>query len=330
VSAQQKLGDVTAHHPSSVLTVGEPIVAIMPDAPTPVDASTSMRTSVGGAELNTAVALRRLGLDVTFIGRVGDDIFGRLVLDHLRAEDISTDTVVVDPTRPTACYVREWLPDGRRRISYHRSGAAGAALGLSDVVWPERAPDIVHVTGITMALSPNARAVIERVVDHAGAHGIAISFDPNHRPALWSADDARATLLAVADRATVTLLSEDDREVMYPGLDERAVLAAAAERAGSTVVMKLGDRGVIAADGGTMIEVPADLVARPLDPVGAGDAFDAGFLAAHLAGASLRDALAVGAHVAARVVEVAGDHDGAPRLDQLPEHLAELVRGNRR
>lgn len=310
----------------TVLTIGEPIVAIMPDGPTAVDASTRLRTSVGGAELNTAVALRRLGLDVTYIGRVGDDILGRLVLDHLRAEGISTDNVVVDPARPTACYLREWLPDGRRRISYHRSGAAGSALGLGDVVWPDRAPDLVHVTGITMALSPNAREVIETVVEHAVERGIPVSFDPNHRPKLWSAEHARPALLAIADRATLTLLSEDDRAVMFPDLDERAVVAAAADRPDATLVMKLGERGVIATAGGNVVEVAADVVDAPLDPVGAGDAFDAGFIATHLAGAPLSDALAMGAYVAARVVEIAGDHDGAPRLDQLPARLAALLR----
>lgn len=312
----------------SVLTIGEPIVAIMPDGPTTVDASTRLRTSVGGAELNTAVALRRLGLDVTYIGRVGDDILGRLVLDHLRAEGIGTDTVIVDAARPTACYLREWLPDGRRRISYHRSGAAGSALDPSDVVWPERAPDLVHVTGITMALSANARAVIEMVVERATDQGIPVSFDPNHRPKLWSAADARPALLGIADRATITLLSEDDRAAMFPDLDERDVIAAAAGRPDTTLVMKLGERGVIAMAGGGVVEVPADTVDEPVDPVGAGDAFDAGFIAAHLAGAPLPDALALGAHVAARVVEVAGDHEGAPRLDQLPVRLAALLRSD--
>jgi 2-dehydro-3-deoxygluconokinase len=311
----------------TVLTIGEPIVAIMPDGPTTVDASTRLRTSVGGAELNTAVALRRLGLDVTYIGRVGDDILGRLVLDHLRAEGISTDTVVVDPARPTACYLREWLPDGQRRISYHRSGSAGSALGIGDVVWPDRAPDLVHVTGITMALSPDAREVIETVVEQAVERGIPVSFDPNHRPKLWSAADARPALLGIADRATITLLSEDDRAAMYPDLDERAVVDAAAGRPHGTLVLKLGERGVIAAAGGDVVEVAADVVDAPVDPVGAGDAFDAGFIVAYLSGAPLRDALAMGAHVAARVVEMPGDHDGAPRVDQLPAHLAALLRG---
>ncbi len=315
----------------SVLTIGEPIVAIMPDSPVEVDGSTRMRISVGGAELNTAVALRRLGLDVTFIGRVGDDILARIVLDHLRAEGISTDAVIVDQTRPTACYLREWLPDGERRISYHRSGAAGSALDAGDVRWPERDPDLVHVTGITMALSPTARTAIETVVARAAERGVPVSFDPNFRPKLWSAADARPALLDIADSATVTLLSEDDRAAMYPDLDERAVLAtllaAAADRPGATTVLKLGDRGVLGVDQHGAVDVPADLVDHPVDPVGAGDAFDAGFIAAHLAGAPLRDALVVGAHVAARVVEAPGDHDGAPRLDELPAHLAAILRG---
>lgn len=303
---------------SSVLVIGEPIVAVMPEQPAAISEQSRCRFSIGGAELNTAVALRRLGVDVHYVGAVGDDLLGRMVVDHLRAEDIATGGVVIDPSRPTACYVREWLPDGRRRVSYHRSGSAGTALSIADVVWPD--PDLVHVTGITLALGSSPAALIDAVVERATAEDVPVSFDPNHRPALWSAEQARPALVGLAERSRILLMSEDDRDAMFPGVDDRELVGAMQLRTGGIVVLKLGVRGAIAADGARLVEQPAEHVEHAVDPVGAGDAFDAGFLAAHLAGTDLTQALRLGAHVAARVVEVAGDHDGAPC--ELPADLA--------
>ena len=79
-----------------VVTLGEPIVALLPDGPVPFAEDRACRWSVGGAELNVAVGLRRLGVDVHLIARVGDDPLGRMVTDHLRAEGLTTDGVVVD------------------------------------------------------------------------------------------------------------------------------------------------------------------------------------------------------------------------------------------
>lgn len=311
---------------TEVLTVGQPIVAVLPTEPVPVTESVPCHWSIGGAELNVAVGLQRLGVAATFRGHVGDDPLGAMVAAHLEREGMDAAALTVDPVRPTACYVREWLPDGRRRPTYHRGVAAGTVVGDGELGWSGTPPRLVHVTGITPALGPSSAAAIAALVRRAHADGVPVSVDPNHRPQLWSAADAAPVLLDLAAHADVLLMSDDDAAVIFPGLSPEAALAAALELGASVVVVKCGERGALGGRAGELVEVPAAPAGPPVDPVGAGDAFDAGFLAGHLRGLPLADCLRLGAFCGARAVEQPGEHDAAPGRSDLPEDLAALLR----
>lgn len=310
---------------SAVLTVGQPIVAVLPTAPEPLSEDMTCRWSVGGAELNVAVGLRRLGVPAQFCGHVGDDPLGSMVRSHLEREGVDGSTIVVDPARPTACYVREWLPDGRRRPTYLRRDAAGTATTDAEFGWGHEAPALVHVTGITPALGPSPRSAIAALVRRSRLSGVPVSVDPNHRPQLWSAAEAAPTLRLLASHADVLLMSDEDAEVLFPGLGPEDAIVAAFDLGCSTVVLKRGDRGAIGADGVDTIEIPVAPSGPVIDPVGAGDAFDAGFLAGRLHDLSLLDSLRLGAYCGARAVEAPGEHDNAPRLAELPADLVALL-----
>lgn len=300
-----------------VLTVGAPIVAVLPTGPEPIGAASTCRFAVGGAEVNLAVGLARLGVAVEFIGRVGDDPLGAMVLDRLRGAGIGCEGVVVDVDRATDLYLREWLPDGLRRPLYYRTGTAGAALCPDDVDrWIGTGPDgfaaidAVHLTGITPALGASATAAVRAVIDAARAAGAPIGLDPNHRPRLWSAEDARPVLVEMARAATLLLLSNEDAEVLFgPGLGVDAVIDAAHALGPALVVFKSGADGAVISDGRGSVEVPALSVPDAVDPVGAGDAFDAGFIAGWLRGDDLETSGRLGAQAAAAVIRRPGEHE---------------------
>ena len=310
-----------------VLTLGEPIVAILPESPVPLSEDVSCRWLVGGAELNVAVGLHRLGVDARFVGRIGDDPLGEMVAQHLRDEGLDAGGLVRDEHRPTACYIREWLPDGVRRLVYHRTGCAGSALEPADLTWPDPPPTLVHLTGITPALSTSAADAIETVLERAANDGIPVSFDPNHRPRLWGMERARSVLRSIAERCQVLLMSEEDRALLFPDCTDREAATRAVELGPNITVVKRGAAGAIAFDGDRVVEVEADEVTQAVDPVGAGDGFDAGFLAGHLRGLTLEDCLRLGAHVGARAVEQPGEHPSYPHLHELPAKLSSLFGG---
>jgi 2-dehydro-3-deoxygluconokinase len=307
------------------ITLGQPIVALLPVDPVRIHEEGLCRWSVGGAELNVAVGLRRLGFTVEFSGRIGDDPLGQMVTDHLGRESLPVERLTVDPDRPTACYLREWLPDGLRRLVYYRASAAGSTMRPDDLRWPADPPRLLHVTGITPALGPSAARLVQDVVERARERGTTISFDPNYRTRLWSPDDARAVLGPLVANCDVLLMSDDDADLLFPGRSPEEALDEALAAGPRLAVIKRGAAGAIGHDGTHSVVVPASPVAQAVDPVGAGDGFDAGFLAGWLRGRSLHECLRLGAHTGARAVESAGEHESAPRLEELPADLKALL-----
>lgn len=315
----------------SVLTVGDALVALSPSAPVRIEDTDALALHAGGAEMNTAVGVRRLGVRSAWLGRVGDDPLGRRLRRTLDDEGVDASLVVTDPHAPTALYLREWLADGRRRPYYYRRGTAGARLRASD--WPQPwpatlpPPSITHLTGITAALSADAGSVLATIVGQARALGASVSVDPNHRSELWpDAATARAALQALIDLADIVLLSEEDAELLTGTTDPERVCTAIGAARPTVTVLKLGARGAVGRSGSELVAVPAAPARAAIDPVGAGDAFNAGFLTAWLRGAGLSDALACGAWCGARAVEVLGEHTGYPRLDELPSELQSVLR----
>lgn len=311
-----------------LITYGEALVAILPRSAVSFELAIGLDAYVGGAELNACVSAQRLGASCILLTRLGDDGPGRLVDRRLREEGISQDYVETDLDRPTGLYLREWLPDGARRVTYYRRGSAASAeapacLGLLRVT----ADDIVLLTGVTLALGDEPRRACFELADAGRAASSLVAFDPNYRPAMWDSErEARAHLSRMVAMADLLLLSEDDAALLYDSVDPDVVLARAPHAGPRAVVFKRGSRGaeVLAADGERFIEPPAE-TAEAVDPVGAGDGFNGGLVAALLAGCSLREATRIGAFVGARAVEAVGDNQGFPRCQNLPPDLSKRL-----
>ncbi len=306
-----------------VLTVGEPLVAAVPVVPEPLEVAPCCRLFPGGAEVNLAVGLGRLGVPCAFLGRIGADPLGRLVLTRLEEAGVGVAHLRADP-RPTGLYLREWLPDGVRRPYYYRQGSAGAQLDVTDVAVPLERHSLVHLTGITPALGPGPRAAVRAIVSAAASARVPVSFDANFRPALWRAADFAEFVRPLLPYFTVLLVGEEESELLFGSADPDAAFSCAREVGVPLCVLRLGERGALAEDARGH-RVARRMPARAVDPVGAGDAFDAGFLAARLSGATVADSLALGVYCGARAVEVLGEHEGAPTLASLPPAFARCL-----
>ncbi len=294
----------------SVLTFGETMLLLTGGDTGAVPDLDHMRVDTGGAESNVAIGLVRAGVPTTWIGRVGTDPAGDRVTRDVRSAGVDV-VAVPDPDRSTGIMMKERLADGRTRVTYHRRGSAGSALRASDLPASavERAA-LLHVTGITLALSEDARATVEAALDRADAAGVPVSFDVNHRPKLIDAETARARYRTVAARSSIVFAGDDEARLVLglgddEGDDETLAHELAALGRGRAVV-KLGSRGAVASVDGAFLRRPATPV-RVVDPVGAGDAFVAGWLAATLGGATTAEALDRAADAGALACTVESD-----------------------
>lgn len=291
----------------AAICIGEAMIMLAGETGVPLPDVETFRRSVGGAECNVAGGLAALGVATGWISRLGDDGFGQHVLRDLQGRGVDVGGVELDPDRPTALYVKE-SQDGRARMHYYRTGSAASAM---DAAFLERQvvrdrlahAELVHTTGITAAISATAAEMLERLAeDH---DSFTLSVDLNWRPALWRGKDPEPLwrLLRAAD---VVLIGADEA-LVFAGTNDLAELY---ERLGgrcTLVVKNDAHTAVVLEPDGRRTEVPA-LTVDVIEPVGAGDAFAAGFLAGTLQGLPMKQRLRLGHLSAAAVLAVPEDH----------------------
>jgi 2-dehydro-3-deoxygluconokinase len=301
---------------TDVLTFGETMALLTPPRIGPLRHAGSLDMGIAGAESNVAIGLARLGLSVRWIGRVGDDEFGRLIAMTLRGQGVDAHPLV-DPQAPTALMLKEQRMSRATRVVYYRAGSAGSRLEPSDVdAASVSAARVLHVTGITAALSDSSRQTVFEAIAHAHAAGALVSFDVNHRTALWSTEAAAPVYRRIVSASDIVFATEFEARLMVEGEDAAALARALVALGPSTAIVKRGALGAVAVIDGEAFEVPP-IAVTVIDSVGAGDAFVAGYLAALCAGETAGGRLTLAAQTGAFAVTVRGDWEGAPTRDEL-------------
>jgi 2-dehydro-3-deoxygluconokinase len=296
-----------------VVTFGEVMALFRGNNPGMLAFSRDMRLGTGGAEGNVAVALKRLGTDVTWIGRVGRDSMGELVERELRAEGICV-RAIPDAEAPTGLMVKERRTPANTRVWYYRQGSAGSRLAPEDL--PEsllRSAALVHATGITPALSPSAAAATLHAAETAHAAGIPVSFDLNFRSKLWSRQEAGNFYRKILPLVDIVFAGDEEAALIVgDGIsDPSELVRRLADLGASQTVIKLGEHGCLALVDG--VEYRQEAISIPVvDTVGAGDGFVAGYLSDYLAGAPVRQRLLTAVTVGAFACMVPGDWEGMP------------------
>lgn len=277
----------------------------------------AMSLSLAGAETNVAIGLARLGHSVRWAGRLGADEVGALAIRELRAEGVVIDRVVCDELRPTAMMLLEQRVSNMSRVYYYRAGSAGSALEVADLSDTfNHTTRVLHVTGITPALSSSAANATLWAVRTANESGVRVSFDVNYRSALWSRAEAAPVLAELASHASIVFASDGELSLLN-GVDSEADTAARLLSAGvDDVVVKRGAAGATAWTAAGELSVPARAVTVS-DTVGAGDAFTAGYLSALLDDEPVATRLERGTILGAFSVSGLGDWASLPRRDEL-------------
>ncbi|MFD6874970.1 MULTISPECIES: sugar kinase [unclassified Streptomyces] len=312
---------------TALVTLGETMAVLAADRPGPLASGTSLRLGFAGAEATVAIGVSRLGHAASWTGRVGADSAGTMILDGLRGEAVDVTRARVDESAPTGLMLRERRTPDHTRVTYFRRGLAGARLDPEDIdPEPIAQARVLHVTGITPALGDGPRAAVRRAVELARAAGVTVSLDLNYRARLWTREEAAAELTHLVSRADIVFAGPDEASLVVPEAEPADMGRTLLDLGPREAVLKLGARGAVAVTrGGEAVQdiLPVTLV----DPIGAGDAFVAGYLAGLLDGTDLQGRLLLAATCGAFSVAAAGDWEGLPRRAELDLlHGADVTR----
>lgn len=312
--------------PPRVLTLGETMGLLTGERIGSLAHVSEMYVGVGGAETNVAVGLSRLGVPVTWIGRVGDDSLGRRVVREIRGEGVDV-RARLDPDAATGLMLKELTGPGTSRVYYYRAGSAGSRLAATDV--PSglvESVGLVHLTGITTLLSDSAREACLSVVRRARTAGVRVSFDVNYRSTLAPAHVAAEVLGELAAEADLLFGSPEELTHVVlggaTGEPEVDALVAALDPAGTReIVVKRGADGASTYAGDSVVHAPGHRI-EVVDTVGAGDAFVAGYLSGDVQGWSVEEKLVRANACGALLCTMPGDWEAAPTPAELETFLA--------
>lgn len=302
----------------ALVTLGESMGLITADDIGPIEYARSFSFGIGGAESNVAIGVARLGGESRWIGRLGHDAVGDMIERRLQAETVRV--LAIRDHAFTGLMVKHRRFGDALQVDYHRRGSAGSHLSPADLPpGTIETAAILHVTGITPALSESAAQTVSAAIGRAHAAGVTVSFDVNYRSKLWTPEDARPALRRLAESADLLFASVHEATLLLGNRkgSPASQLARTLTKLGPRqVVVKDAERGCAAFIDSETFEFPAVPV-RVIDPVGAGDAFAAGYLADLLAGRPARDRLTTATAAGAFAVTVPGDCEGLPRRSDL-------------
>ena len=306
-----------------VVTLGEAMAMFVAAQTGDLAEVESFTKRIAGAELNVAIGLARLGLNVGWVSRIGNDSFGRFTLQQLAKEGVNAQRVTVDGRYPTGFQLKSKNTDGTDpSVEYFRKGSAASHLSTADFDRDYFAgARHLHLSGVAAALSAESLELCHFAAAEMRAQGKTISFDPNLRPVLWS---SRELMIEQLNKLACAA------DWVLPGLKEGQILTGQStaegiadfylERGVQAVIIKTGPEGAwFKTAAGDQAAVPAVKVTNVVDTVGAGDGFAVGTLSAMLEGKTLLQAVQRGNKIGSLAIQAIGDSEGLPTRAALAE-----------
>ncbi len=310
-----------------IITIGEAMIAFNPIATGPMKFVNSFEKRIGGAELNTAIGCARLGLKAGFISRLGNDEFGRYILNYARGEGIDVSEVEFVDGYPTSVNFKEIMEDGNVRTFFYRDKSPTLTMTGQDLdeTYISQAK-ILHITGIYPAIGERNIEVIKKAIEYAKTNGVKVSFDPNIRLRMWSKEEARKVLSEILPQVDILLAGDEEMEIILGEKDPAIIIEKAKALGISVIAIKQGDKGSVGYMEGKTVNAAPVKAAKVVDTVGAGDGFNAGFIYGFLYQWPLEKILHFANTIGSMVVSVKGDNEGLPYLQDVQARLGEVER----
>lgn len=310
---------------NDVITIGDALITFNPQAKGPMKYVNTFERKVGGAELNFAIGCARLGLQTGWVSRLGNDEFGKYILNFVRGEGINTGEVKLVDGYPTSLYFKEILEDGSGRSFYYRSNSPTDTL-TEETLNEEyiKNAKVLHITGVFLAVNKDKNiGLIKKAAKIAKENGVLVSMDPNIRLRLWTKEEVKAAIHELLPYVDILLTGDEEADILFDTLETDKIIEEAKKLGISYVAIKQGENGAVGYHDGEFIDAPPVKAKKVVDTVGAGDGFDAGFVYGILNGWSLDKTLTFATTIGSMVVSVTGDNEGLPYLEDVLIQLGE-------
>ncbi|WP_233190917.1 sugar kinase [Sporosarcina sp. P19] len=307
---------------TDVFTIGETMVIFQSQAIGNLEDLPQIYQKIGGAESNFATGLARLGHQVSYMSKLGNDPFGRRILKSIKSEGIDTTHLKMTESAQTGLLFKEQKFSDVMNVYYYRKDSAASHMQKEEL--PEdifEGLKYLHVTGVTPALSSSCKELVFKAIELARKHEVKIIFDPNIRFKLWEKEEAFEVLNAIAVRADYILAGIEEAAFLTNQTEVREICQTLQKNAQQIIVIKRGKESTVLYEHGHYKEIPVVNVANIVDPVGAGDAFAAGFVHGLLLNCRHEESVRYGNSLGARVIQQYGDIDGLPTLEEFNEGL---------
>jgi len=298
-----------------VISLGEALIDFISlEAGANLEDAPGFEKCPGGAPANFAVACARLGLATGFVGKVGDDPFGRFLSSTLERNGVDVSRVSYSEERTALAFV-SIAENGERQFMFYRRPCADVMLKEGDIDENYIAASrVLHFGTVSLSESPSREATLV-AVEYARKAGVSVSFDPNIRFHLWpkGEEEIREEVISVAKMSDILLPSQEEAEFLT-GMGVDDALEEFLSWGPGMVCIKLGEEGCISGDGDRTLRVPG-IRADAVDTTGAGDGFDAGFIFGVLKGFDLGKTSLYGNAVGSLVVRKRGAMTSLPQID---------------
>lgn len=294
-----------------LIALGETMATFSPPPGMSLASAPSLVVDHGGAESNACVGLARLGFDVAWVSKLGSDPLGDRVLEALQKEGLDTRWVSRDDRRPTGVMVKDPL---NRRAHYYRTGSAASTLRPQDLEGvPVSEARAVLVTGITAQIGADPQSAAIAFLD--AAQGLRV-VDPNFRRGLWGSDRRVELVLPLIQACDLVLAGDQELAEIFGNGEPQQLARRCVQHGPREVVVRSDDRVGSFTNTRGWSELQIQTEHAP-DPMGAGDAFNAAYIASCLLGKNVDVALAFAVHCGRAVATSAGDTTGFPRNLQM-------------
>lgn len=298
-----------------IAAIGEVMVEL---APFPIDTPDTkdrdiMALSFAGDTYNTSVYMARLGLQTDYVTNLGEDPYSQKIMQRMANENIGTAMIECLPGRSPGLYIIRNAPDGEREFFYWRKEAPARELFST----PENSEqlfqqlkycDCVYLSGITLAIiGEQSRQHLLKTLQKLRAENVTIAFDSNYRPRLWrDKQEAQTAMLQIMQHTDIALLTLDD-ELLLWGDDTLDGCKKRYENCNlRELILKRGAEDAVIITANSQVHIPVPPVANVIDTTGAGDTFNAGYLAARLQNKSAEDAARQGIRCAGIIIRHRG------------------------